>query len=118
VRTVIALPPELAVKVTQDDIAHGKARDCAACPVALAAHRAVLRCIDAGGDPIALAREARDYDVHVSPGQADVLSGGCVIARYALPGDAREFIRRFDQFEAVIPFGFTASRFGECEVSA
>ena len=117
---MIVLPPELPVKLTQDDIAKGIRQSCGSCPVALAATRAVYECIDAGGDPIALVNEAKTISVLVHISTMDVLDHENVIATYILPEAARLFITKYDARVdqiapldgryAVRPFDFVAIR--------
>lgn len=82
----------ITFEVTQDDIDHGRRRDCKDCPIARSA-----------------AREFPGYHVLVDSelGLENRESRNYYCA--SLPGEARAFIVDFDQGWPVNPFSFTAS---------
>jgi hypothetical protein len=83
----------ITVTVTQEDIDNGMRHTPCACPIALAT-----------------AREAgTGCDVSVGATRLNIYRAGPASrTRYRLPGDARDFICRFDLDLSVRPFTFTA----------
>lgn len=79
----------ITFEVTQDDIDHGRWRDCNECPIARSA-----------------VREFPGYEVSV--GSAIRMYGAGGSYRAALPATAENFITSFDYGHPVDPFSFTA----------
>lgn len=95
-------PAELVIEVTQADIDNGVPGNMCRCPVAIAAVRAL------GGDWAGyLAVEEKASEVL----QVSLYASRCALGPYAaypLPGDAADFVARFDDEDTVVPFTFTA----------
>lgn len=92
----VALPDEISVNVTQDDIDHSKTGDPDNCAIAVAFNRQT------------------GYSCRVSDGlikvrPSDLFSDERDV-RYTYPDQAQDFIDHFDNGETVAPFTFTAVR--------
>jgi len=91
-------PDELVISVTAEDIRDGEPESACACPIALA----IARLLDASTE---------DEDVIVGREVILIRPLG-VLIDYELPASAAQFIRAFDNGDAVEPFTFTARLVG------
>jgi hypothetical protein len=95
-------PAELVIEVTADDIRLGVPGNMCRCPVAIAAVRAL------GGDWAGYLAVEEDIDEVL---QVSLYASSRAVdpyAAYPLPGDAADFVGRFDDGHEVAPFTFTA----------
>lgn len=76
----------MKIQVTQEDIKAGKTGNPEFCPIGLAAKRAFGRTMSVGSSSMYPLDNCREL--------------------FLLPGSARDFIRRFDDYQKVEPFEF------------
>lgn len=103
----MSLPKTLTVEVTEDDIKNGIPQKACKCPIALAI------CRQLGYQPDDNYVDVAKQAIHVLEKDAEPITFGSgfrakPLTQYHLPVNAQDFVERFDDYEDVYPFSFTA----------